>query len=144
MTINEIQDEIVEEFSDYSDWMDKYSYLIEIGNDMPPYPEEHRVPQNVIEGCQSTVWIYASLTDENKIHFEADADAIIVKGIVGLLIRVLDNQTPDEILDTDLYFIDKIGLKENLTPTRSNGLLAMIKQMKLYAMAFKTKIGDKQ
>lgn len=141
MTINEIQDEIVEEFSDYSDWMDKYSYLIEIGNDMAPYPEEHRVQQNVIEGCQSTVWINAQLTDEKKIHFDADADAIIVKGIVGLLIRVLSEQTPDDILSADLYFIDKIGLKENLTPTRSNGLLAMIKQMKLYAMAFKTKLG---
>ena len=140
MTINEIQDEIVEEFSDYSDWMDKYSYLIEIGNDMPPFPEEQRLQQNVIEGCQSTVWIYASLTDDKKIHFEADADAIIVKGIVGLLIRVLSDQTPDDILNADLYFIDKIGLKENLTPTRSNGLLAMIKQMKLYAMAYKTKI----
>lgn len=141
MSINEIQDEIVEEFSDYTDWMDKYSYLIEIGNDMPPYPEEQRLQQNVIEGCQSTVWIYASLTSDNKIKFEADADAIIVKGIVGLLIRVLSEQTPDDILSADLYFIDKIGLKENLTPTRSNGLLAMIKQMRLYAMAFKTKLG---
>ncbi|MCQ2204840.1 MAG: SufE family protein [Bacteroidales bacterium] len=142
MTINEIQDEIVEEFSDYSDWMDKYSYLIEIGNDMPPYPEAERVQQNVIEGCQSTVWIYASLTDDNKIHFEADADAIIVKGIVGLLIRVLSDQSPADILNADLYFIDKIGLKENLTPTRSNGLLSMIKQMRLYAMAFNAKLGN--
>lgn len=142
MTINEIQDEIVEEFSDYSDWMDKYSYLIEIGNDMPPYPEAERVQQNVIEGCQSTVWIYASLTNDNKIHFEADADAIIVKGIVGLLIRVLSDQSPADILNADLYFIDKIGLKENLTPTRSNGLLSMIKQMRLYAMAFNAKLGN--
>lgn len=138
MSINEIQDEIVSEFADYSDWMDKYSYLIEIGNDMPPYPEQYRVQQNVIEGCQSTVWINAELTN-GRIHFDADADAIIVKGIVGLLIRVLSDQTPDDILSADLYFIDKIGLKENLTPTRSNGLLAMIKQMKLYAMAYKAK-----
>ncbi len=140
MTINEIQDEIIAEFSDYDDWMDRYSYLIEIGNDMPPYPEEHRCPQNVIEGCQSTVWIHASLSDEGRIIFEADSDAIIVKGIVALLIRVLSNHTPDEILDNELYFIDRIGLKENLTPTRSNGLLSMIKQMKLYAMAFKVKM----
>lgn len=138
MSINEIQDEIVSEFADYSDWMDKYSYLIEIGNDMPQYPEQYRVQQNIIEGCQSTVWINAEYTD-GRIHFDADADAIIVKGIVGLLIRVLSDQTPDDILSADLYFIDKIGLKENLTPTRSNGLLAMIKQMKLYAMAFKAK-----
>jgi len=139
MSINEIQDEIVEEFSDYNDWMDKYSYLIEIGNDMPPYPDEYRVQQNIIEGCQSTVWINAELNN-GLIHFDADADAIIVKGIVGLLIRVLSDQTPDDILSADLYFIDKIGLKENLTPTRSNGLLAMIKQMKLYAMAYKAKM----
>lgn len=140
MTINEIQDEIVDEFSGYDDWMDRYSYLIELGNDMPPYPEEHRIPQNVIEGCQSTVWIHADLNDNGEISFEADSDAIIVKGIVALLIRVLSNHTPQEILDCELYFIDKIGLKENLTPTRSNGLLSMIKQMKLYAMAYKAKM----
>lgn len=140
MTINEIQDEIVDEFSGYDDWMDRYSYLIELGNDMPPYPEEHRIPQNVIEGCQSTVWIHADLNDNGEIIFEADSDAIIVKGIVALLIRVLSNHTPQEILDCELYFIDKIGLKENLTPTRSNGLLSMIKQMKLYAMAYKAKM----
>lgn len=140
MTINEIQDEIVDEFSGYDDWMDRYSYLIELGNDMPAYPEEHRIPQNVIEGCQSTVWIHAELNDNGKITFEADSDAIIVKGIVALLIRVLSNHTPQEILDSELYFIDKIGLKENLTPTRSNGLLSMIKQMKMYALAYKAKM----
>lgn len=140
MTINEIQDEIVDEFSGYDDWMDRYSYLIELGNDMPPYPEEHRIPQNVIEGCQSTVWIHAELNDSGEIVFEADSDAIIVKGIVALLIRVLSGHRPQEILDSELYFIDKIGLKENLTPTRSNGLLSMIKQMKLYAMAYKAKM----
>ncbi len=139
MTINQTQDEIVAEFADYDDWMDKYSFLIELGNDMPPYPEEHRRPQNVIEGCQSTVWIYAHKDENGLVHFQADSDAIIVKGIVALLIRVLSAQEPKDILDADLYFIDKIGLKENLTPTRSNGLLAMIKQMKLYAMAFQVK-----
>ncbi|MBR6251784.1 MAG: SufE family protein [Bacteroidales bacterium] len=138
MTIEEIQQEIVDEFSGYDDWMDKYSYLIELGNDMPPYPEEQRTQQNLIDGCQSQVWIYAEYRD-GKIFFEADSDAIIVKGIVGLLVRVFSDHTPQEILDTNLHFIDDIGLKENLTPTRSNGLLAMIKQMKLYALAFKEK-----
>ncbi|MBP5420309.1 MAG: SufE family protein [Bacteroidales bacterium] len=138
MTIEEVQQEIVDEFSGYDDWMDKYSYLIELGNDMPPYPEEQRTQQNLIDGCQSQVWIFADYRD-GKIFFEADSDAIIVKGIVGLLVRVLSDHTPQEILDTNLHFIDDIGLKENLTPTRSNGLLAMIKQMKLYALAFKEK-----
>ena len=138
MTIEEIQQEIVDEFSGYDDWMDKYSYLIELGNDMPPYPEEQRTQQNLIDGCQSQVWIYADYRD-GKIFFEADSDAIIVKGIVGLLVRVFSDHTPQEILDTNLHFIDDIGLKENLTPTRSNGLLAMIKQMKLYALAFQEK-----
>lgn len=138
MTIEEIQQEIVDEFSGYDDWMDKYSYLIELGNDMPPYPEEQRTQQNLIDGCQSQVWIYAEYRD-GRIFFEADSDAIIVKGIVGLLVRVFSDHTPQEILDTNLHFIDDIGLKENLTPTRSNGLLAMIKQMKLYALAFKEK-----
>lgn len=136
MSINDIQDQIISEFADYDDWMDKYSYLIELGNDLKPYPEEFRLKQYIIEGCQSTVWIHADLT-EGRVSFDGDSDAIIVKGIVALLIRVFSNHTPDEILNADLYFIDKIGFKENLTPTRSNGLLAMIKQMKLYAMAFK-------
>ncbi len=134
MTINDIQDQIVEEFSGYDDWMDKYSYLIELGNDMPPYPEEFRKQENIIEGCQSTVWIYAQKQD-GKVVYYADSDAIIVKGIVALLLRVLSKQKAEDIINADLYFIDKIGLKENLTPTRSNGLLAMIKQMKVYAVA---------
>lgn len=138
-TIEEIQAEIIDEFSGFDDWMDKYSLLIELGNDMPPYPEEHRVQQNIIEGCQSTVWIYAELDAEGNIIYQADSDAIIVKGIVGLLLRVLSGHKAQEILNAELHFIDDIGLKENLTPTRSNGLLAMIKQMKYYAMAFDAK-----
>jgi cysteine desulfuration protein SufE len=133
MSINEIQDEIIAEFADYDDWMDKYSYLIELGNDMPPFPDEHRKDENIIEGCQSTVWIHAEKDAEGNIVYQGDADAIIVKGIVGLLIRVLSGHKAEEILSTDLYFIDKVGFKENLTPTRSNGLLAMVRQMKLYA-----------
>ena len=139
MTINEIQDEIIDEFSAYDDWMDKYSLLIEIGNDMEPYPEEHRKPEYVIEGCQSTVWIYCEQKPDGTLMFKGDSDAIIVKGIVALLLRVVDGQKPHDIETADLYFIDKIGLKENLTPTRSNGLLAMIKQIRLYAMAYAAK-----
>ena len=138
MTIEEVQQEIIDEFSGYDDWMDRYSYLIELGNDMPPFPEEHRINENLIEGCQSQVWIFADFRD-GRIYFEADSDAIIVKGIVGLLVRVLSGHTPQEIIDTNLHFIDDIGLKENLTPTRSNGLLSMIKQMRLYALAFQEK-----
>ncbi len=137
MSINEIQDEIIAEFADYDDWMDKYSYLIELGNDMPPFPDEHRKEENIIEGCQSTVWIHAEKNADGNVVYQGDADAIIVKGIVGLLIRVLSGHKPDEILETDLYFIDKVGFKENLTPTRSNGLLAMVRQMKVYAAQHK-------
>ena len=137
MSINEIQDEIIAEFADYDDWMDKYSYLIELGNDMPPFPDEHRKEKNIIEGCQSTVWIHAEKNADGNVVYQGDADAIIVKGIVGLLIRVLSGHKPDEILETDLYFIDKVGFKENLTPTRSNGLLAMVRQMKVYAAQHK-------
>jgi cysteine desulfuration protein SufE len=139
MTINEKQDEIIEEFSAFDDWMDKYSLLIEMGNEMNSFDEAHRKDQNLIEGCQSKVWLYAELND-GKIEFQGDSDAIIVKGIVALLLRVLSGHTPDEILDADLYFIDKIGLKEHLSPTRSNGLVAMIKQIKAYALAFKVKL----
>ncbi len=138
MTINEIQDEIVEEFSSFEDWMDKYSYLIEIGNDLEPFNDAWRTDQNLIEGCQSKVWFHAELKD-GKIHYSADSDAIIVKGIVGLLLRALSGQSPDDILNNDLHFVEKIGLKEHLSPTRSNGLVAMIKQMRLYALAFKAK-----
>lgn len=141
MTINEIQDEIIAEFSDYDDWMDKYQLLIDLGNDQEPLDEQYKNENNLIEGCQSRVWLQADLTPEGKIHFQAESDALIVKGIVTLLIRVLDNQTPDDILNADLYFIEQIGLREHLSPTRSNGLLAMMKQMRMYALAFKAKIG---
>lgn len=139
MTINQLQDEVIEEFEGFSDWMDKYQMLIDLGNEQEPLPEKYKVESNLIDGCQSRVWLQADLTPEGKIHFQAESDALIVKGIVTLLIRVLDNQTPDDILTADLHFIEDIGLKEHLSPTRSNGLLAMMKQMKLYAMAFKAK-----
>lgn len=139
MTIEEIQQEVIEEFEGFDDWMDKYQMLIDLGNEQEPLPEKYKVESNLIDGCQSRVWLQADLTTEGKIHFQAESDALIVKGIVTLLIRVLDNQTPDDILSADLHFIEDIGLKEHLSPTRSNGLLAMMKQMKLYAMAFKAK-----
>lgn len=138
MTINEIQDAIIEEFSVFDDWMDRYQQLIEYGKDLPPIDERKRTEQYLIQGCQSKVWLDAELRD-GKVYFTADSDAIITKGIVSLLIKVLSGRAPDEILNTDLYFIDKIGLKENLSPTRSNGLVAMIKQMRMYALAFKAK-----
>lgn len=139
MTINETQDEIIEEFTDIDDWMDRYAYIIDLGNALPPMPENRHVPQNLIEGCQSRAWLDASLTPDGKIEFSADSDAIIVKGIISLLVKVLSGHTPDEIIDSDLYFIDKIGLSEHLSPTRSNGLAALVKQMRLYAVAFKAK-----
>ena len=138
MTINEIQDEIIEEFSGFDDWMDKYQLLIDLGNEQEPLEEKHKTEQNLIDGCQSRVWLVADFSD-GKIHFSAESDALIVKGIVALLIRVLSDHTPQEILDADLYFIDKIGLKEHLSPTRSNGLVAMVKQIRAYALAFSTK-----
>ncbi len=140
MTINEIQAEIVEEFSAFDEWMDKYSYLIEIGNDLEGFKDEWRLEQNLIEGCQSKVWVHAELED-GKIIYSADSDAIITKGIIALLIRVLSGRTPDEILGSELSFVEEIGLKDHLSPTRSNGLLAMMKQMRLYAVAFKAKLG---
>ena len=140
MTIEDIQKEVIEEFSDYDDWMDKYQLLIDIGSEQKPLPEKYKVESNLIDGCQSRVWLQADLTPEGKIHFQAESDALIVKGLVTLLIRVLDNQTPDDILSADIHFIEDIGLREHLSPTRSNGLLAMLKQMKLYALAFKTKV----
>lgn len=140
MTINQIQDEIIDEFSEIDDWLDRYAYIIELGNQLPPLDEKYKQPQYLIEGCQSRVWINAELTDEGRIHFEADSDAMIVKGIIALLVRVLDSQTPADILSADLYFIDRIGLSEHLSPTRSNGLLAMVKQMKVYALAFNEKL----
>ena len=138
MTINERQDEIIEEFSGFDDWMDKYQLLIDLGNDQEPLDEKYKVENNLIDGCQSRVWLQADYV-EGKIHFQAESDALIVKGIVALLIRVLNDSTPQEILDADLYFIEEIGLKEHLSPTRSNGLLAMVKQMRMYALAFNTK-----
>ena len=135
MTINEIQDEIIEEFSGFDDWMDKYQLLIDLGNEQEPLDDKYKTEQNLIDGCQSRVWLQADLQD-GKIHFSAESDALIVKGIVALLIRVLSDQTPKDILDADLYFIEQIGLKEHLSPTRSNGLLAMVKQIKMYALAF--------
>ena len=139
MTINQTQDQIVDEFSMFDDWMDRYQQLIDIGNDLKPLDPKKKTPQHLINGCQSKVWVEAELVD-GKIIFAADSDAIITKGIIALLIRVLSGQSPKAILDADLYFIDRIGLKDNLSPTRSNGLLAMIKQMKLYALAFQSKM----
>jgi len=138
MTINEIQDEIIDEFSGFDDWMDKYQLLIDLGNEQEPLDEKYKVESNLIDGCQSRVWLQADYVN-GKINFTAESDALIVKGIVALLIRVLSGHTPQEILDADLYFIEQIGLKEHLSPTRSNGLLAMVKQMRMYALAFKAK-----
>ena len=137
--INEIQEDIIEEFSNYDDWMDKYNYLIELSKDLPAIDQKFKSKEYLIQGCQSRVWLNGELS-EGKIIFTADSDAIITKGIVALLIRVLSNHTPEEILNTELYFIDKIGLKENLSPTRANGVVSMLKQMKLYALAYKTKM----
>lgn len=140
MTINELQDEIIEEFSDFSDWMDKYQLLIDLGNEQTPLDERYKTESNLIDGCQSRVWLQADYKD-GRISFTAESDALIVKGIIALLIRVLSGHTPDEILAAELYFIDRIGLKDHLSPTRSNGLLAMVKQMRMYALAFKAKEG---
>ena len=138
MTINEKQDEIIEEFSGLDDWMDRYGMIIDMGNSLPPIDEKFKTPEHLIEGCQSRVWVNAELSPEGKVVFTADSDAIIVKGIISMLVDVLSGHTPQEILDSDLYFIDRVGLSEHLSPTRSNGLLAMVKQMRLYAMAFKS------
>ena len=138
MSINELQDEVVEEFSDFEDWMDKYQMLIDLGNDLDALDEKYKNEQNIIDGCQSRVWLQCDNVD-GKLVFTADSDALIVKGIIALLIRVVSNHTPQEILDADLYFIEKIGLREHLSPTRSNGLLAMVKQIKAYALAYNLK-----
>lgn len=137
MNINETQDEIIEEFEGLDDWMDRYAYIIDLGNTLPEFPEKLKTPENLIEGCQSRVWINAERKDDGKIDFQSDSDAMIVKGIVALLLRVLSDRTPDEILDADLYFIDRIGLKEHLSPTRSNGLVAMLNQIRNYAKAYR-------
>ena len=138
MTINQIQDEVIEEFSVFDDWMDKYQLLIDLGNEQEPLNERYKTEDNLIDGCQSRVWLQADYHD-GVIEFQAESDALIVKGIVALLIRILSNHTPQEILDADLYFIDRIGLSEHLSPTRSNGLLAMIKRIKAYALIFQTR-----
>ena len=138
-TIDEIEQDIIDEFSIYDDWMDKYALIIEQGNALEPLEEKYKISGNIIEGCQSRVWLNAEQQPDGTITFSADSDAIIVKGIIALLIRVLSGHTPQEILAADLYFIDKIGLKEHLSPTRSNGLLAMVKQIRMYALAFKMK-----
>ena len=138
MKINDIQDEIIDEFSGLEDWMDRYAYIIELGNAVEPLDEKYKTPENLIEGCQSRVWIIADLVD-GKVQFRADSDAIIVKGIISLLLRALSDQTPQDILDSDLYFIKEVGLQEHLSPTRSNGLVAMVKQMRMYSLAYKAK-----
>jgi cysteine desulfuration protein SufE len=138
MTVNQIQDEIVDEFSDIEDWMDRYAYIIDLGNALPAIDEKYKTPAHIIEGCQSRVWLNAEMMGD-KVVYTADSDAIIVKGIISLLIKVLSEHTPDEILNAELYFIDKIGLSEHLSPTRSNGLVAMVKKIRMYALAFKAK-----
>ena len=138
MTINEAQDEVIEQFQDFTDWMDKYQLLIDLGGDLEPLDDKYKTEQNLIDGCQSRVWLQCDDVD-GKLVFTADSDALIVKGIIALLVRVLSGQTPKDILDADLYFIDRIGLREHLSPTRSNGLLAMIKQIKAYALAYSVK-----
>ena len=140
MTINEIQDEIIQEFADFDDWMDRYQLLIDLGSSQPKLDDRYKTEQNLIDGCQSRVWLQADMKD-GLLHFQAESDALIVKGIVALLVRVLSDHTPQEILGADLYFIESIGLREHLSPTRSNGLLAMLRQMKLYALAYQAKGG---
>ena len=138
MSINELQDEVIAEFSELDDWMDRYQLLIDLGSEQAPLDPQYKTEQNLIEGCQSRVWLQADLVD-GRIIFQAESDALIVKGIVSLLIQVLSDHTPEEILHADLYFIERIGLKEHLSPTRSNGLLSMVKQMRMYALAFSQK-----
>ena len=142
MTLNELQESIIEEFSIFDDWMDKYALLIDLGNLLEPLEEKQKTQQNIIVGCQSRVWLNAEFKD-GIVTYQGESDAVLVKGIVSLLIKVLSGHTPDEILETDLYFIDEIGLKEHLSPTRSNGLVAMVKQMKMYALAFKSVTSSK-
>ncbi len=139
MHINEIQDQIVEEFEIFDDWMDKYNYLIDLSKSLPIIDEKYKKPEYLIEGCQSRVWLRADM-ENGRVVYTADSDAVITKGIISLLIRVISGRQPEEIINNDLYFIDKIGLKENLSPTRSNGLVSMVKQMKLYALAYQAKV----
>ena len=138
MTINELQDEVIEVFSDFDDWMDKYQLLIDLGNELPPLDERYKTESNLIDGCQSRVWLQADCHDGVMV-LQAESDALIVKGIIALLIKVLNHQKPEDVLNADLYFIERIGLKDHLSPTRSNGLLAMVKQIRMYALAFQSK-----
>ena len=140
MTINELQDKVVEEFSELTDWMDKYQMLIELGNELEPLDEKYKTEKNIIDGCQSRVWLQCDIVD-GQLVFTADSDALITKGIIALLIRVISNHTPQEIVDAEFYFIDRIGLRQHLSPTRSNGLLSMVKQIKAYALAYSIKKG---
>ncbi|HMR19113.1 MAG TPA: SufE family protein [Sphingobacterium sp.] len=139
MTINEIQDELIEDFSFFTDWMEKYEYIIQLGKEIPLIDEQHKQDQYIIKGCQSKVWLYPELRD-GKLYFTADSDAVITKGLVSLMVKVLSGHSPKEIAESDLYFIDRIGLKEHLSPTRANGLLSMVKQMKLYALALEKQL----
>ena len=139
MTIDELQDEVIEEFQDFDDWMDKYQLLIDLGSEQEPLEEKYKTEQNLIDGCQSRVWIVCEEKD-GKLHFRADSDALIVKGLVALVLQVVNDHRPDEIYAADLYFIERIGLRDHLSPTRSNGLLAMVKQIRMYALAFQTKM----
>lgn len=141
MTINEIQDEVISEFEDFDDWMDRYQMLIDLGNELEILDEQYKNDSNLIDGCQSRVWLQCDLVD-GRLVFTADSDALITKGIIALLIRVLSGQTPKEIQEADLYFIEKIGLRDHLSPTRSNGLLSMVKQMRMYAVAYGVKSGE--
>lgn len=140
MTINELQDKVVEEFSELTDWIDKYQMLIELGNELEPLDEKYKTEKNIIDGCQSRVWLQCDIVD-GQLVFTADSDALITKGIIALLIRVISNHTPQEIIDAEFYFIDRIGLRQHLSPTRSNGLLSMVKQIKAYALAYSIKKG---
>lgn len=143
MTINQAQDEIIEEFSEVDDWMDRYGMIIDLGNQLPPIEDKYKTPEHLIEGCQSRVWLNANLTPEGNVHFTADSDAIIVKGIISLLLKAVNDHTPKDILDSKLYFIDDIGLSEHLSPTRSNGLVAMVKQIRNYAAAYNLLLNKK-
>ncbi|KAA6343992.1 Cysteine desulfuration protein SufE [termite gut metagenome] len=142
MSINELQDQVIADFNDFDDWTDRYQLLIDLGNEQEPLDEQYKTEQNLIEGCQTRVWLYAEEA-EGKLVFKAESDALIVKGIIALLIKVISGHTPEEILNANLYFIEKIGLKEHLSPTRSNGLLSMVKQIRLYALAYKEIKGAK-
>ena len=141
-TIKDKQEDIIEEFNAFDDWMDRYQLLIDLGSEQPPLEEQYKSDDNLIEGCQSRVWLQADLMPDGTVRFLAESDALIVKGIVSLLVKVYSGHTPDEILDNEPYFVEAIGLKEHLSPTRSNGLVSMIKQMRMYALAFKTKLGN--